>query len=363
VCNNSREWTELFRKYFRNGRIPARFFVAFPKTLEAKVMEKRRSFLGALGRKIIQVREMGVILPIVLATILFASQNSVFLGQENLINMLRTASFTFITAIGMAFLIISGGWDLSVGAVYAFAGVACGLLMSVGVPIPVAILGGCMFGFLFGIINGFFVQSVGLPPFVATMSSMYMARGLVTGFQKGNPVYPLPDAFNAIGQENLMLFGIPIPYVLIVALAFGLIASFVLKKTSYGRMIFAVGGNAETSRLAGIPVRFVRFSAYVLTGMLAALTGILMAARMGSAQPNTGSGFEMQVIAACVIGGVSLNGGAGSVLGALLGSVFMTMIANGMTLTRVSPYWQQLVMGLVLLLACSLDQARMRMKK
>jgi ribose/xylose/arabinose/galactoside ABC-type transport system permease subunit len=264
----------------------------------------------------------------------------------------------------MAFLIISGGLDLSVGAVYAFSGVICGLFMKSGLPIVSAILLACVCGILFGMLNGALVQIINLPPFIATMASMYVVRGLVLGIRRGEPVYPLPGSFNLIGQGNLINAGVlQIPYVVVVALILGIIAAFILKHTTYGRTIFAVGGNAETSRLAGIPVQKIRFSAYVMTAVLASITGILMSARMGSAQPNVGSGFEMQVIAACVIGGISLVGGAGSIVGALLGSIFMTMITNGMTMIKVSPYWQQLVMGLVLALACSMDQMRLRLKK
>jgi ribose/xylose/arabinose/galactoside ABC-type transport system permease subunit len=278
--------------------------------------------------------------------------------------MFRIASFTFITAIGMTFLIISGGLDLSVGAVYAFSGVLCGLFMQLQIPIGLSVLLACVSGVVFGVMNGVFVQFINLPPFIATMGGMYIVRGLVLGIRRGNPVYPLPDTFNLIGQGNLFSFGIAgLPYVVIIAALLGLIAAFTLKHTSYGRMIFAVGGNAETSRLAGIPVRKIRFSAYVMTGVLASLTGILMSARMGSAQPNVGSGFEMQVIAASVIGGVSLNGGTGTILGTLLGSIFMTIITNGMTMIKVSAYWQQLVLGLVLVMACALDQIRLHFKK
>lgn len=314
--------------------------------------------------KLISIREMGVAVPLVIAILFFGLQNYTFFGAENVMNMLRVSSFTFITAIGMAYLITSGGLDLSIGAVYAFAGTICGLLMTVNVPIWLAILTACVGGALIGVLNGAFVQMVNLPPFIATMSSMYIVRGLVLGIRRGEPIYPLPDAFNSIGQKNMMQIGaFQIPYVVVIAVVLGIIAAFALKYTTYGRMIFAVGGNVETSRLAGIPVRKIRFSAYVMTGVLASLTGILMTARMGSAQPNVGTGFEMQVIAACVIGGVSLNGGAGSILGALLGSVFMAMITNGMTMIKVSAYWQQLVMGIVLVLACSLDQLRLRLKR
>ena len=316
-----------------------------------------------LTRKILGQREMGVIIPLILAIILFSVFSNTFMTFENITNVLRITSFTFITAIGMTYLMIAGGWDLAVGAVYALAGVLAGLLMTSGLAIPLAILAAVIVGVVFGVINGFFVQVIKLPPFIATMGTMYMARGFVLGFRKGEAVYPLPDNFNALGQGNLMIGSVGIPYVVVIAIALGIIATLILRYTVYGRMLFAVGGNAETARLAGIPAGGIRFSAYVLTGALAALTGVLMAARLGSAQPNVGSGFEMTVIAACVIGGVSLNGGAGKIYGAFMGSLFMALITNGMTMIKVSSYWQQLVLGIVLLLACSLDFFRTHFKK
>jgi len=326
-------------------------------------MKKQLRFTQTVG-KALQIREMGVLVPILIAVVLFAGKNPKFLEADNVINMLRTASFNFLTAIGMTFLIISGGLDLSVGAVYALAGVAAGIFMNLGIPIFPAILFAILCGAVIGLVNGFFVEVVSLPPFLATMGSMYLARGLVLGIQKGNPIYPLPDEFNAIGQGSILQLGsIQIPTVTVIALLLGVVAAILLRWTTYGRMLYAVGGNAVTARLAGIPVRKVRFSAYLITSILASSAGILVASRMATAQPNVGSGYEMNVIAACVIGGVSLNGGAGSIVGALLGSVFMTMISNGMTLIRVSAYWQQLVTGVVLLLACSLDQIRLRLKK
>jgi len=326
-------------------------------------MEKTRSIKDGFI-KLISIREMGVAIPLVIAIMFFYTQNATFLNPSNIINILRVSSFTFITAIGMAYLLTSGGLDLSVGAVYAFAGIVNARLMTSGVPIPLALIITILAGGLVGALNGSLVQFVRLPPFLSTMASMMIVRGLVLGVQRGEPIFPLPEAFNNIGRFNVLTIGeFSVPFVVVVALVLGLIAALVLKFTSFGRMIFAVGGNDETSRLAGIPVRKIRFSAYLMSAMLASVTGIMMSARMESAQPNIGIGFEMQVIAACVIGGVSLKGGAGTILGVLFGSLFMSMIANGMTMIRVSVHWQQLVMGLVLVLACSLDQLRLGFKK
>ena len=319
---------------------------------------------NSLG-SVMRVREVGVIIPLLIASILFAANSPVFLTSQNLMNIFRNTSFVFITAIGMTYLIISGAFDLSVGPVYAFGGVFAGLLMTNGVPIVLAILiATVVTGGFFGSINGFFVQKVGLPPMLATLASMNIARGVVTGVMKGMPVYPLPDAFAMIGQGSFFKgMSFEIPYVVAIALFLGVVAAFVLKRTVYGRLICAVGGNVETARLAGIPTKLISFSVYILISMLAAFSGILIASRLGSAQPNVGVGYEMQTIASVVIGGTSLVGGVGTIWGTFLGALFMAAISNGMTLIKVSPFWQQLVLGIVLLLACSLDHIRGRLKK
>lgn len=314
---------------------------------------------------ILGVREMGVLIPLVIAVIVFSS-NPIFLSRENVVNILRNTSFVFITAIGMTFLIVSGAFDLSVGAVYAFAGVFCGKLMTeAGFPIPLAIVAATLLtGAAFGVVNGFFVHKVGLPPMLATLASMNIARGIVTGVQQGNPVYPLPAGFAVIGQGSLFK-GTPmeLPYVVIIALLMGVLSAWLLKKTVYGRAVCAIGGNIETARLSGISTKAISISVFVIVSTLAAFSGILISSRLGSAQPNVGVGYEMQTIAAVVIGGTSLLGGRGTVIGTALGALFMTTVANGMTLIRIAPVWQQLVLGIVLLVACSMDYLRNQFKK
>ena len=331
--------------------------------LRSQLMIKNRT--NTIFKAVMGIREVGVIIPLVFAGIFFATNSEVFLYSANIMSILRNTSFVFIAAIGMTFLIISGAFDLSVGAVYAFAGVFAGILMTNGVPIFFSIVIATVFtGVLFGGLNGFFVQKIGLPPLLATLGAMNIARGIVTGVQKGMPIYPLPDNFDAIGQGGFFKGTvIELPFVVLIALLFGVIAAFILKKTLYGRMVCAVGGNEETARLAGIPTKKIAFSVYILVSMLAAFAGILVSSRLGSAQPNVGFGYELQVIASVVIGGTSLLGGAGTIAGTFLGSLFMATISNGMTLVKISPFWQQLILGIVLLLACSLDNLRDSLKK
>ena len=309
--------------------------------------------------KVLEIREVGAVLPLLIAVLLFTFKSDRFLTWDNMINVLRIASFTMICAIGECYLLISGSWDISIGAVYSLGGLA---MTSLGLPIWLSIILALVAGAIIGLINAFLVQKLDMPAFVATVGTQFIAKGLVQGITKGTPVYPLPDKFLGVGQTNLEIGSLGIPWVLVIAIVLSVIAGLILKYTTYGRKIYAVGGNGEAARLAGIPTTKIRFSAFILCGVLAALTGVLMASRLGSAQANIGNGFEMIVIAGAVIGGISMSGGAGSIFGMALGSFFMAMITNGMTLIKISATWQTLVTGAILILACSLEYVRNRLK-
>lgn len=313
--------------------------------------------------KILEIREVGAVLPLLIAVILFTAKSDRFLTYDNMINVLRIASFTMICAIGECYLLISGSWDISIGAVYSLGGVIAGLAMtSMGLPIWLSTVLALVAGGIIGLVNAFLVEKLEMPAFVATVGTQFIAKGLVQGITKGTPVYPLPDKFLGVGQTNLQIGSLGIPWVLVIAIVLSIIAGLILKYTTYGRKIYAVGGNGEAARLAGIPTTKIRFSAFILCGVLAALTGVLMASRLGSAQANIGNGFEMIVIAGAVIGGISMSGGAGSIFGMALGAFFMALITNGMTLIKISATWQTLVTGAILILACSLEYVRNRLK-
>ena len=313
--------------------------------------------------RILEIREVGAVLPLVFAFLLFALKSDRFLTADNMINILRVASFTMICAIGECYLLIAGSWDVSIGAVYSLGGVMAGLAMTTyGLPIWLSIVLALVVGGFVGAINGFLVQKLDMPPFVATVGTQFMAKGFVSGITRGNPVYPLPDEFLRVGQENWNVFGLGIPWVVVIAVVLAIIAELILKYTVYGRKLCAAGGNGEAARLAGIPTSRLRFGAFILTGVMAALTGVLMASRLGSAQATVGNGFEMTVVAGAVIGGISMAGGAGSMFGMALGAFFMAMITNGMTLIKVSAYWQTLVTGALLIFACALEFVRNHLK-
>ncbi len=313
--------------------------------------------------RLLEIREVGAILPLAIGFLFFALKSDRFLSADNMTNVLRIASFTMICAIGECYLLIAGSWDISIGATYSMGGVIAGLAMtSWEFPIWGAVIAALACGGVVGVVNGFLVQKLELPAFVATVGTQFMAKGLVQGITRGTPVYPLPDPFLKVGQDNADIFGLQIPWVVLIAAGMAVVAALILKYTTYGRKLFAAGGNGEAARLAGIPTSRLRFGAFILTGVLAALTGVLMASRLGSAQASVGNGFEMIVIAGAVIGGISMSGGAGSILGMALGAFFMAMITNGMTLIKISAYWQTLVTGALLIFACSLEFVRNRLK-
>ncbi len=248
---------------------------------------------------------------------------------------------------------MTGGIDLSVGSVLALAGLSTGMLLERGVPLPVAMLAGLGVGTLVGLVDGLLITRGGLPPFIATLGTLSIGRGFVYALTKGYPVTVPYDYHEFIWLGQGYIWTIPVPVVMMVMLT--LLGTIFLGFTTYGRYIYAVGGNPEAARLAGIPVERVKLLVYVLCSTLAALAGLILVARLVSAQPSAGLGFELPVIAAAIIGGTSLMGGEGTVLGAVLGAAIMGVLENGMVLLGVSTYAQQAVTGTVIILAVALD--------
>lgn len=302
-------------------------------------------------KRLLKTKEIGIILILVVLSVLIQLKNPIFLSYSNIIDVCRNTSYTLIIAVGMTFVLIAKGLDLSVGSMTALCGLISSLAMFNGVPILLAVLLGILVGAAFGVINAFCIVKLNIPAMIATMGTMYMARGLVLVTTKGSPVFPLPDAFGAFGKGYFM----GIPYVVIIAAVLSIIAHWVLSNTTYGRMVYAIGGNPETAKFAGINVALITASCYVISGALAALSGILTAARMGSGQPSIGDGTEMTVITAVIIGGTSLNGGAGTILGTVLGALLMNVLSSGMNLVGISAYWQKFVMGLIIIVAVGAD--------
>lgn len=286
-----------------------------------------------------------------------------FLTVDNGFNILRQICANVCLSIGMTMIILSGGIDLSVGAVLALAGaVAAGLLKN-GVVIPGtglfleittsgAILSGVAVGTALGWFNGFVITRFKLPPFVATLGMLSMARGLTMLWTGGFPITRLGQGFGHMGSGYWL--GVPMPIWITAALV--ALASLVMRRTRFGRRIYAVGGNERAATLSGLNVDRVKLLVYTIGGALAGVAGLLVTARLDSATPNAGLGYELDSIAAVVIGGTSLSGGRGTIMGTVLGCLIIGVLNNGLVLLEVSPFWQQVIKGLVILIAVAVDK-------
>ena len=306
-------------------------------------------------RRFFGMREIGALIPLVVIFVAAALSNPAFITLPNLLNMLRATSYLFIVAVGMTFVLCGRGLDLSVGSQMGFAGIMLGMLMVWwNVPIWASVLITLLVGVAAGALNGLLITVLRIPPFIATLATFYSYRGILQGITKAAPIGPMPQAFKAFGQSGFL--GVASVSWFLVLLAF--VATFVLRKTKFGRYTLAMGGNVESTRLAGINTNRLTFSLYVITGVLASISGIFFNSRFSSVQPTTGTGMELQAIAACIIGGVSLFGGSGSIVGTLIGCVFLTVLENGMIMAHISGYWQHAVVGLIIIIAIVIDLIR-----
>ncbi|MBI1803776.1 MAG: ribose ABC transporter permease [Ignavibacteriae bacterium] len=306
------------------------------------------------------LRDYGIAIALLVEIILFAQFSPYFLTAENLVNITLQVSITAIIAVGMTFVILTAGIDLSVGALVALSGViATSFLKSVGsfpVALMIAMLGGLGVGALAGFIAGVFITRFNITPFIVTLAIMTISRGIAFMYTDGRPIWDLPPEFAFLGSGRVA--GIPIP-TLAMMFVYG-IAYVVLNQTRFGRYVYAVGGNKEAARLSGINTNSVILWVYVISGVLAALSGILLSSRMNSGQPNAGVMYELDVIAAVVVGGTSLFGGRGSIIGTFLGAMLIGILRNGLNLVNVNSYVQMVVLGVVILLAVMLDQLKKR---
>lgn len=290
--------------------------------------------------------------------ILLSVLTPVFLSVNNIINVIRQVSINGILAAGMTMVIISGGIDLSVGSVAAICGaIVAGTQLKLGL-VPAMLLSVAT-GALLGLINGLVITKGKVAPFVATLGMTTVARGLTLIYTGGRPIYNLTDAFRVLGAGYVG--PIPVP-VLILALVIAVV-HFVMSSTVFGREVYALGGNEEAARYSGINVERRRMLVYISMGLLSAVTGIVLTSRLGSADPTAGVGFETDAIAAVVIGGTSMSGGEGSVIGSLIGALIIGVMNNGLNLLNVSPYYQQIFKGLIVVLAVLMDSASRRKRQ
>ncbi len=296
--------------------------------------------------------QYGIYLALLLLVLFFTVTSDVFLTSANLLNVLRQVSIIGICAVGLTFVLLTGGIDLSVGSVIGVSGMACATLIGAGFPVALAVAGALAFGFLAGLLAGFIINEAGIPPLITTLGLMTTFRGLSYIIGGGLPVYGVPDGLKFLGQGYVI--GIPVPVILmVVTLAVGHI---VLTHTRFGREVYGVGGNEEAARLSGVNVKALKYKVYAISGTLAAFAGIVLMARVNSGQPKGGEGYELDIITAVVLGGVSIFGGVGRLSGVLAGVLIMGVLANGMILLNIQEYVQWVVKGAVLLAAVALDQ-------
>lgn len=313
-------------------------------------MKKKSSVVSLFSRP-----EMGAVIPILVMVIVIGMVNPGFFAMRNIVDVLRATSYSFIIAAPLTCLFISGGSDLSVSAVTNLGGIVCGWAMvNLGLPIPVAILLTLLVGVLCGLVKAGIVVKLGLPPFIMTLGLQYVINGFVLVSTNGLPITGFSDSFKVLGQGRAG----GVYWTVIIAVIEGILIHLMLTKTKFGRQICAVGGNQETAKLAGIDVNKTRTIVNVLVSLLAAFCGICMASRFNSAQTAVATGTEMTIMSSVIIGGTSMMGGSGTIIGSLLGCLLLAIINNGLVLMHVSSFWQNLIFGAILIISIIIDKYR-----
>lgn len=298
--------------------------------------------------------KIGPLLGLILIMIILGVLSSSFFTLDNILNLLRQVSINALIAFGMTFVILTAGIDLSVGSLLALGSALTAGMLTSGMDPLLAVFLGLLIGFLLGAINGFIITKGKVAPFIATLATMTIFRGATLVYTDGKPVTGLSDSFTfeMIGRGYVM--GVPFPAIIMIIAFF--ILFFILHKTVFGRQVYAIGGNEEAATLSGIKADRIKIWVYSLTGMLSVLAGIILTSRLNSAQPTAGNMYELDAIAAVVIGGTSLMGGRGRIVGTLIGALIMGVIDNGLNLLNVSSFYQQIVKGGVILLAVLADR-------
>jgi len=299
-----------------------------------------------------RLRQYGIFVVFIIICLILSFISPQFLTVSNWTIIVTQASINALLAFGVTFVIITGGIDLSLGSMVAVTGVTAAMLAHPDTyPVALPIFAGLLSGLLMGVFNGFVITKSKIAPFIVTLGTMTIGRGLALILSKGRPVSNLSDSFNFIGGGDI--FGFPFPIIILI-LIFA-ICSITLKKTLLGRYIYAVGGNEQAARASGINVNQIKMAVYSISGLLAGLAGILLTSRITTGQPNAGAGFELDAIAAAVIGGTSTSGGTGTMTGTLVGVLLIGVINNGLDLLNVTSYYQQVVMGIIIIGAVVLD--------
>ena len=312
---------------------------------------------GASMRKALS--EYMIIYAVIILLAVLSITSPSFLSINNLMNVMRQTSMIAIIAVGIFFIMVGGGIDISVGSLVGLTGIAFSAgIVSLGWDPLFAALVALAVGAAAGAISGFSTAYIGIPPFIATLGMMSVARGVTYVATNAYPVSGLPPSIAFVGRgyvvySDALNAGIPWPVVIMIVVYIA--CSFVSQKTRFGRFVYAAGGNPEAAYLSGIKVKRILLATYVIGGALSALSGIILVSRLASGQPNAGIGWEFEAITAAVIGGVSITGGQGKLVGVFFGAILMGLLTNGMTLLNVNSYYQQIIKGLVLVLAIALD--------
>ena len=308
----------------------------------------------------ILIRKFGILIVLLLLMTFFAVTTTAFFTVTNLFNVARQVSMLGIVAVGMTFVMLTGGIDLSVGSLLSIVSVTGAWAMVKGGCNPVAAVFVCLaVSAGFGLLNGLIVTKINIPPLITTLATMTIIRGISYIITGGLPIYGFPESFTVIGQGYLWIFPIPV-IIMVIIFAIG---SFILNYSYFGRYFYAVGGNEEASRLSGINVPGIKLLVYSLSGLAAGIAGVILLSRVNSGQPIAGSGFELDVVTAVVLGGVSISGGEGKLSGVITGVLIMGVLSNGLIILNIGEYYQLVTKGLVLLVAVGFDRMQQANKK
>lgn len=308
-------------------------------------LTKQRNTLNY--REMLKSPEMLTLIGFFVLCLFFSFASQEFLSMNNISNIIRQVSINGILAVGMTFVILTGGIDLSVGSVMALTGtIMAGMMINFGMPPIAGVLIGMVLGAVIGFVNGAFTAYAKIPGIIVTLAMMEMARGAALLYTGGYPLSGLPGSYSFIGQGYL--FGV-IPMPAIIMIVVFIIAYIILNHLPLGRYIYAIGGNEEAVRLSGVKVKKIKALVYVISGITASIAGVIMTSRLSSGQPMAGEGYELDAIAAAVLGGIAISGGRGHIFGSLLGALLLGVLSNGLNLLGVSPYVQRVLKGAIII--------------
>ncbi len=302
--------------------------------------------------KLFLVRENGIIIALAIIVLIFSLLDPIYIHPSNIVDIIDQSTINGLLAIGITFAIILGGIDLSIGSIFAVVIVGIGMLLVAGVPVILSIVLGIIMGFILGVINGLLVAKLKLQPFIATLGTMSAYRGVAYVITGGWPVLNIPDNYR---KAIAGIVGFNIPISIFILFAFAIVGHIVLKKTRFGSYVFAIGSNEEATRLSGVNVAKYKIYAYGVCGIGAALSGMVLLARLGTGEPAAGQGYELNAIAAAAIGGTSLAGGRGSIIGTLLGAILLSALKVGLIVVGVDTFWQYIATGVIILIAVFFD--------